>query len=126
MSSRWGRDETYRWPGDKPVWTLTVMVLAILAMAGTAFYQYQRQWTFLQQTYLKTYISTERSWLKSAPYAILYRVEGKQQRPAVDADLSDPAVLSRKAKLQWERGEYNSRRSARTITRPRHRGVNVS
>jgi hypothetical protein len=28
-------------------------VLAVLAMAATAFYQYQRQWTFLQQAYLK-------------------------------------------------------------------------
>lgn len=115
MSRVWGREETYRWPSDKPVWTLTVMVLAVLAMAGAAFYQYQWQWTFLQQAYLKTYISTERTWLKSAPYPILYRVEGKQQRPAVDADLSDPAVLSRKAKLQWERGEYNNAELARWL-----------
>ena len=75
MSSRWARDETYRWPSDKPVWTLTVLVLSVLAMAATAFYQYQRQWMFLQQAYLKTYISTKRTWLKTAPYPILYRVE---------------------------------------------------
>jgi hypothetical protein len=84
-------------------------------MAGTAVYQYQRQWTFLQQTYLKTYISTGRTWLKSAPYPILYRVEGKQQRAAVDDDLSDPAVVSGKAKLQWERGVYNNAELARWL-----------
>jgi hypothetical protein len=107
--------KTYHWPSDKPVWTLTVLVLTVLAMAGTAVYQCQRQWTFLQQTYLKTYISTERSWLKSAPYPILYRVEGKQQRAAVDDDLSDPAVVSGKAKLQWERGVYNNAELARWL-----------
>jgi hypothetical protein len=115
VSNRWGRDETYHWPSDKPVWTLTVLVLTVLAMAGTAVYQYQRQWTFLQQTYLKTYISTERSWLKSAPCPILYRVEGKQQRAAVDDGLSDPSVVSGKAKLQWERGVYNDAELARWL-----------
>jgi hypothetical protein len=115
VSNRWGRDETYHWPSDKPVWTLTVLVVAVAAMVGAAVYQYQRQWTFLQQTYLKTYISTERSWVKSAPYPILYRVEGKQQRAAVDDDLSDPAVVSGKVKLQWERGVYNNAELARWL-----------
>jgi hypothetical protein len=27
MSRVWGRDETYRWPSDKPVWTITVLVV---------------------------------------------------------------------------------------------------
>ena len=32
--------------------------------------------------------------------------KGKQERLAVNEDLSDPAVLSGKAKLQWERKTY--------------------
>jgi hypothetical protein len=107
VNTRWGREETYRWPSDKPVWAITALVVAVAAAAGMAVYQYQ-QWTFLQQAYLKTYISSERTWLKTAPYPILYRVEGKQKRPAVDQDLSDPAVLSRTVKLEWERGVYNN------------------
>jgi hypothetical protein len=117
VSNRWGRDETYRWQSDKPVWTLTVLVLSVAAMGATAFYEYQRQWTFLQQAHLKTYISTKRSWLKTAPYPILYRVEGKQQGPAVDDDRSDPAVVSGKAKVQWERGAYKNAELARWFPR---------
>ena len=45
---------------------------------------------------------------KSAPYLIAYRVEGKQKRAAVDRDLSDAAVWSGKAKIEWERGTYNN------------------
>lgn len=33
----------------------------------------------------------------------------------MDADLSDPAVLSRKVKLQWGRGEYNNAELARWL-----------
>ncbi len=108
MGRVWGREETYRWPSDKPVWTITALVLAVAATVGMAVYQYQQQWTLLQQAYLKTYISTERIWLKSATYPMLYRGEGKQKRAAVDEDFRDPSVLSRKVKLEWERGVYNN------------------
>jgi len=67
------------------VWTITALVVAVLAMAGTAVYQYQQQWTFFERLYLKTYISSAtRPWLKSASYPMLYRVEGKQKHAAVD------------------------------------------
>jgi type IV secretory pathway TraG/TraD family ATPase VirD4 len=109
VSTKWGRHETYHWPSDKPAWTITVLVLALTVTMGTAVYQYQNQWTFLQQAYLKTYISTERTWLKTAPYPMVYRIDGQKERFAVNEDFSDPTVLSRKAKLVWERGTYKNR-----------------
>lgn len=109
MSTKWGRDESYRWPSSKPVWTITALVLAIAATLATAAYQYTQEWTFLQKKYLTHYASSVmRPWLKAAPYPMVYRIEGKQERLAVNEDFSDPAVLSGKAKLQWERRTYNN------------------
>jgi hypothetical protein len=49
--------------------------------AGTAGYEYQRQWTYFQQAYLKMYIGSEAAVAQErAVYPIAYRVEGKQKR----------------------------------------------
>ncbi len=109
MSRVWGRDETYRWPSAKPVWTITALALGVVALLAAAGYEYTREWTYFQQAYLRIYLGTEtRLWGKSAPYRIAYRVEGKQKRAAVDRDLSDAAVLSGKVKIAWERGTYDN------------------
>ncbi len=114
MSRVWGRDETYRWPSDKPVWTITVLLLTVVAVLAAATHEYLRKWTYFQQAYLGMYIGSEvRLWSKTTPSLVAYRIEGKQKRLAVDRDLSDPAVSvgkeSRgKAKLEWERGTYNN------------------
>lgn len=120
MSKKWGREETYRWPSDKPVWTITTLVLAVVAVIGSAAYQYQREWTELQRVYLKTYIATgTRTWMKSASYALVYRVEGTKRRAAVNDDLSDEAVLAGKVKLEWQRGVYNNAARRARRSRPR-------
>jgi hypothetical protein len=31
MSKVWGREETYRWPSGKPVWTIMAVALAVVA-----------------------------------------------------------------------------------------------
>ena len=114
MSRVWGRAETYRWPSDKPVWTITALVLTVVAVLAAATHEYLREWTYFQQAYLGTYIGSEvRLWSKTTPSLIAYRIEGKQKRAAVDRDLSDPAVSvgkesQAKAKLEWERGTYNN------------------
>lgn len=109
MSTKWGREESYRWPSAKPVWTITALVLAVAATLATAVYQYGQDWTFLQKKYLVAYVSSvSRPWLKAAPYPMVYRIEGKQERLAVNEDFSDPAVLSGKARLQWERRSYSN------------------
>ena len=107
--NRWGREEKYRWPSAKPLWTITAVALAVVALLVAAGYEYTREWTLFQQAYLRIYVGSEvRLWVKSAPYLIAYRVEGKQKRAAVDRDLSDAAVLSGKAKVEWERGTYDN------------------
>ncbi len=114
MSRVWGREETYRWPSDKPVWTITALALTVVAVLAAAGYEYARKWTYFQQAYLGTYIGSEvRLWSKTTPSLVAYRIEGKQKRAAVDRDLSDPAVgvgkeTQAKVKLEWERGTYNN------------------
>jgi hypothetical protein len=46
MSKVWGREETYRWPSDKPVWTITALVLTVAAVLAAAGYEYARKWTY--------------------------------------------------------------------------------
>jgi hypothetical protein len=36
MSRVWGREETYRWPSDKPVWTFTALLLTVVAVLAAA------------------------------------------------------------------------------------------
>jgi type IV secretory pathway TraG/TraD family ATPase VirD4 len=114
MSKVWGREETYRWPSGKPVWTITALALTVGAVLAAAGYEYARKWTYFQQAYLGMYIGSEvRLWSKTTPSLVAYRIEGKQKRLAVDRDLSDPAVSvgresQGKAKLEWERGTYNN------------------
>jgi hypothetical protein len=106
VTNPWGRNETYRWPSRKPVWTITALALAVAATIATAVYQY-KQWTFLQQSYLKPYFnSVMHPWIKTAPFTLVYRVEGRKEKLAENADLTDPAVLSGKAKLEWKRNNY--------------------
>ena len=109
MSRVWGREETYRWPSDKPVWTITAVLLTVMAVLAAAGYAYTREWTYFQQAYLGMYFGSEvRLWSKTTPSLVAYRIEGKQKRLAVSRDLSDPAVSSGKVKLEWERGTYNN------------------
>ena len=109
MSKVWGREETYRWPSDKPVWTITALMLTVVAVMAMATHEYLRKWTYFQQAYLGMYIGSEvRLWSKTTPSLVAYRIEAKQKRLAVSRDLSDPAVSSGKVKLEWERGTYNN------------------
>ena len=122
MKNRWGREETYRWPGGRPVWTIAALALTVVAVLGAAGYEYSR-WPYFQQAYLGMYIGSEvRLWSKTTPALLAYRVEGKQKRLAVDRDLSDAAVSvgkesQGKAKIEWERGTYNNAELRRWLER---------
>jgi type IV secretory pathway TraG/TraD family ATPase VirD4 len=113
MSRVWGREETYHWPSGKPVWTIAVLLVTVVAVLGAAIHEYKK-WPYFQQAYLGMYIGSEvRLWSKTAPALVAYRIEGKQKRLAVDRDLSDPTVgvgktAQAKAKLEWERGTYTN------------------
>jgi hypothetical protein len=77
MSRVWGREETYRWPSDKPVWTITALALTVVAVLAAATHEYLREWTYFQQAYLGTYIGRGvRLWSKTTPSLVAYRIEG--------------------------------------------------
>ncbi len=81
MSRVWGRAETYRWPSDKPVWTITALALTVVAVLAAATHEYLREWTYFQQAYLGTYIGSEvRLWSKTTPSLIAYRIDQRQLR----------------------------------------------
>ena len=104
--TQWGRKENYRWPSRRPLALITALLLATAATIATAFYDYQH-WTLLQQAYLKPYLnSVTHPWIKAAPFTLVYRIEGKKEELAGNEDLSDPAVLTGKANLKWERRTY--------------------
>src|SRR5437868_10586485 len=108
MRRVWGRDETYRWPSAKPVWTITVVLMALVAAAGAAKYVYEVQWTWFERAYFETYShALWRPWLKTSSYALVYRIEGKKERLAVEDDFRDPAVLTGRATLDWRRRTYD-------------------
>jgi hypothetical protein len=68
MSRVWGRAETYRWPSEKPVWTITALALTVVAVLAAAGYEYTRKWMYFQQAYLGIYIGSEvRLWSKTTP-----------------------------------------------------------
>ncbi|MEO8481539.1 MAG: type IV secretion system DNA-binding domain-containing protein [Acidobacteriota bacterium] len=57
MSEAWGRvSAAGTWPHPKPVWTLTVLIMALTSSAVTAVWQYEVLWTPLQQAYAPTYL----------------------------------------------------------------------
>jgi hypothetical protein len=40
VKNRWGREETYRWPSGRPVWTIAALALTAVAVLATAGYEY--------------------------------------------------------------------------------------
>ena len=53
MTEHWGRIETAgTWPRPKPVWTLALLLIAILSGATIQAYRYATDWTPLQRVYL--------------------------------------------------------------------------
>lgn len=53
----WGKNESYNWPSDKPVWTYTTFFASIALVCLTLWIEYAR-WTPMQQYWLPTYLST--------------------------------------------------------------------
>jgi hypothetical protein len=56
MRDAWGRVETQRWPGDKPIWTYSVLILS-LTVACSGLWLRCQAFTPLQQFCLMTYLS---------------------------------------------------------------------
>lgn len=110
MSIEMGRREFRGWPSRKPVWTISAIVFGVVVFAAAAYQQYEQRWTYLQKEYLRTYVWTGTSPAQNSKSPVLYRIDGKGRRPAVNADLSDPDVWQNKAKLEWRRDRYDNKK----------------
>ena len=59
MSRQWGRVEFGdEWPSDKPVGLIFALIAAVVSTGAVFYYQYQRDWPFVERLYLKTYVAT--------------------------------------------------------------------
>jgi hypothetical protein len=56
VRDQWGRVETQSWPGDKPTWTVGVLLLSLTVSCAGLWLRCQA-WTPLQQYWLMTYLS---------------------------------------------------------------------
>jgi len=54
------------WPSDKPVWTITVFLLAALVVPGRIAFEYARHWNELGTFYLPHYIASGVPWSAGA------------------------------------------------------------
>src|SRR2546425_5361990 len=60
MSQEWGRaDAAGTWPRPKPVWTLPLLIVAIVSGAAIGAYRYAPAWTPLQRLFLSPYLRSE-------------------------------------------------------------------
>ena len=59
MSRQWGRVEFGdEWPSDKPVGLILALIAAVVSTGAVFYYQYQRDWPYVERLYLKTYVAT--------------------------------------------------------------------
>src|SRR6266508_855268 len=119
MSQEWGRAaDAGVWPRPKPVWTLTLLLVAALSGAAIGAHDYLREWTPLQRMYFPSYIRSQivaAIGLTRGSYQLLYVVDRKGERLAINEDvqpvttdqgqptvaLSDAAVQAGARRLVW-------------------------
>jgi hypothetical protein len=92
MKNQWGRAETYHWPSNKPVWTISAFLLGVLATMAMAVYQFEMRWTPLQRywvpNYLKMHLTTGLGF-KASDYRLLEVEDGRgRHRVAVEHDVA--------------------------------------
>jgi hypothetical protein len=46
------------WPSHKPVGVILALLMAVVSTGAILFYQYEREWSFVQRLYLSTYLAT--------------------------------------------------------------------
>ena len=46
------------WPSNKPVGVILAVLMAVVGTGAILFYQYEREWPFVQRLYLSTYLAT--------------------------------------------------------------------
>src|SRR3989475_1993359 len=125
MSQEWGRaDAAGTWPRPKPVWTLALLVVAIVSGAAIGAYRYSTAWTPLQRLFLSPYLRSEFASalaLKTGRYRLLQVIDRKGSRLPLDEEvrpltaatdepafgLTDLGVQAGDLRLAWQERRYD-------------------
>src|SRR3989441_3542908 len=128
MSQEWGRsDAAGTWPRPKPVWTLGLLVVAIVSGAAIGAYRYSTAWTSLQRLFLSPYLRSEFASalaFKTGRYRLLQVIDRKGNRLPLDEEvqplttatdetafgLSDLGVQAGDLRLAWQERSYDHAR----------------
>jgi type IV secretory pathway TraG/TraD family ATPase VirD4 len=98
MSQQWGRaDGAGTWPHPKPVWTLALLLTAMMSGAAIGAYRYTAIWTPLQRFYLSSFLRSEFASalaFKTGRYRVLTVVDRKGNRLALDEEVQPPTTAT--------------------------------
>jgi hypothetical protein len=124
MRQEWGRAaDAGVWPRPKPVWTLGLLLIAVLSGVAIGARDYTREWTPLQRLYLPSYIRSQcvaALGITRGSYWLWHVVDRKGERFAINEDvrpattaegevtlvLSDAAIEAGERRLVWAVGQH--------------------
>src|SRR5438046_9755579 len=88
MRTEWGRDERTDWPSSKPVYTIALLILSVVAGSGVECVRFLRVWTPLERHYLLTYVGTEIAGIvrQDGWYSLLEVVTRRGNHLALDSE----------------------------------------
>lgn len=126
MSTQGGRDERTDWPSSKPVCTIWLLIVSVLAGISFECFHYQYDWTPLERYYLPTYAATEIAGAvrPNGWYTLLELTTRRGSELALDTAvqpvvtdggektfaLTDHAVKQGAMRLEWQRHPYDNRK----------------
>lgn len=121
MKQEWGRAKyAGAWPGDKPVWTITAVIFAVVIGGAISYYRYALAWSPLERYYTEVYARTGDPGAvpKDCSYTLLVVVTRMGSRLAVDNDviergeyafaLSEQAIKAGAVKVEWQSHPYEN------------------
>lgn len=126
MSTQGGRDEGTDWPSSRPVCTIWLLIISVLAGIGVECFCYLKVWTPLERYYLPIYAGTEVAGAvrPNGWYTLMELTTRKGTELALDTAvqpvvtdsgtntfaLTDDAVKQGAVRLEWERHPYDNRK----------------
>src|SRR2546425_4274123 len=128
MSQEWGRaDAAGTWPRPKPVWTLPLLIVAIVSGAAIGAYRYATAWTPLQRLFLSPYLRSQFASalaFKTGQYRLLHVIDRRGSRLPLDEEvqplttatgettfvLSDLGAQFGDLRLEWQGRSYDHAR----------------
>jgi hypothetical protein len=114
-----------KWPSEKPVGVILAFVMAVVSAAAILVYQYERNWSFAQKLYLRTYLATALArTLRPVAYFTFPAVvdwkfgphlamNGEVVQVALENGqpglaLTEWAVRHGAVRVEWQRGKFKS------------------